>query len=100
MSYEELPDLPADLRDELPRRAQEIYQAAYNRVYETSMASAEEHDAPSIAEKAHKAALLAVEMEYQKDEKPLAASADKRGHGQAPRRASGERALIYRPACL
>jgi cation transport regulator len=69
MSYEEFPDLPADLRDELPRRAQEIYQAAYNRVYETSMASGEEHDAPSIVEKAHKAALLAVEMEYQRDEK-------------------------------
>lgn len=68
MSYEELPDLPANLRAELPRRAQEIYQAAYNRVYETSMASGEDHDAQSIAEKAHKAALLAVEMEYQKDE--------------------------------
>ncbi|MGH8584687.1 MAG: ChaB family protein [Gammaproteobacteria bacterium] len=72
MSYEELPDLPADLRDELPRRAQEIYQAAYNRVYETSMASGEDHDCDAaqsmIAEKAHKAALLAVEMEYQKDE--------------------------------
>jgi cation transport regulator len=83
MSYEELPDLPADLRDELPRHAQEIYQAAYNRVYETSMASGEEHDAQSIAEKAHKAALLAVEMEYRKDEKnrwqraPLSADLDK-----------------------
>ena len=68
MSYEDLPDLPEDLRDELPRHAQEIYQAAYNRVYETSMASGEDHDAQSIAETAHKAALLAVEMEYQKDE--------------------------------
>jgi cation transport regulator len=68
MSYEELLDVPAALRDELPRHAQEIYQAAYNRVYETSMASGEDHDAQSIAQKAHKAALLAVEMEYQKDE--------------------------------
>jgi cation transport regulator ChaB len=63
-----LPDLPEELRYELPRRAQEIYQAAYNRVYETSMASGEDHDSQSIAETAHKAALLAVEMEYQKDE--------------------------------
>jgi cation transport regulator len=84
MSYEGLPDLPADLRGELPRRAQEIYQAAYNRVYETSMASGEEHDARSIGEKAHKAALLAVEMEYQKDEKnrwrrrPISEDMDKR----------------------
>jgi len=68
MRYEDLPDLPEDLGDELPRHAQEIYQAAYNRVYEKSMASGEDHDAQSIAETAHKAALLAVEMEYQKDE--------------------------------
>ena len=68
MSYEDLPDLPGDLRHELPRRGQEIYQAAYNRAYETSMASGEDHDSQSTAETAHKAALLAVEMEYQKDE--------------------------------
>ncbi|MGH8563153.1 MAG: ChaB family protein [Gammaproteobacteria bacterium] len=74
------------MRHELPRRAQEIYQAAYDRVYETSMASGEDHDSQSIAETAHKAALLAVEMEYQKDEQgPLAASTNKRGHGQAPK---------------
>jgi cation transport regulator ChaB len=72
MSSKELPDLPDDLRHELPRRAQEIYQAAYNRVYETSMASGEDHDAQSTAAaaaaRAHQAALFAVEMEYQKDE--------------------------------
>lgn len=69
MSSKELPDLPDDLRHELPRRAQEIYQAAYNRVYETSMASGEDHNAQSTAAaRAHQAALLAVEMEYQKDE--------------------------------
>jgi len=42
MRYEDLPDLPEELGDELPRHAQEIYQAAYNRVYETSMASGED----------------------------------------------------------
>ncbi|MGQ0593872.1 MAG: ChaB family protein [Gammaproteobacteria bacterium] len=68
MGYKELPDLPEDLRDELPRRAQEIYQATYDRVYETSMSSGDDHGAQSTAETAHKAALLAVEMEYQKDE--------------------------------
>ncbi len=45
-----------------------IYQAAYDRAFETLMASGEDRNAQSIAETAHKAALLAVEMEYQKDE--------------------------------
>jgi cation transport regulator ChaB len=67
MSYEGLPDLPGDLRHELPRRGQEIYQAAYNRAYEKLMASGEDQDAESIAETAHNAALLAVEMDFQKD---------------------------------
>ncbi|MGH8590569.1 MAG: ChaB family protein [Gammaproteobacteria bacterium] len=86
MSYEELPDLPEDLRHELPRRAQEIYQAAYNRVYETSMASGKDHDTQSIAETAHKAALFAVEMEYQRDEQsrwrrgPISEDMDKLPH--------------------
>ncbi|MGH8478536.1 MAG: ChaB family protein [Gammaproteobacteria bacterium] len=86
MGYKVLPDLPEDLRHELPRRAQEIYQAAYNRVHETSMASGNDHDAQSIAETAHKAALLAVEMEYQKDEEnrwrraPISKAMDKLPH--------------------
>jgi cation transport regulator len=86
MSYKELSDLFGNLRDELPRRAQEIYQAAYNRVYETSMASGDDHDAQAIAETAHKAALLTVEMEYQKDEQgrwrraPISEDMDKLPH--------------------
>lgn len=91
MSSKELPDLPDDLRHELPRRAQEIYQAAYNRVYETSMASGEDHDAQSTAAaRAHQAALLAVEMEYQKDEQsrwrraPISEDMDKLPHEATP----------------
>ncbi|MDQ3564651.1 MAG: ChaB family protein [Pseudomonadota bacterium] len=68
MSYKKLSDLPRSLRHEFPRRAQEIYRAAYNRAYEVCMASEDLHDDQAIAETAHKAALLAVEMEYEKDE--------------------------------
>lgn len=91
MRSKELPDLPEDLRHELPRRAQEIYQAAYHRVYETSMASGGDHDAQSTAAAtAHQAALLAVEMEYQKDEQsrwrraPISEDMDKLPHEITP----------------
>jgi cation transport regulator len=93
MSSKELPDLPEELRHELPRHAQEIYQAAYNRVYETSMASGEDHDAQSTAAaaaRAHQAALFAVEMEYQKDEQsrwrraPISEDMDKLPHEVTP----------------
>ena len=68
MSYKELSDLPGSLRHEFPRRAQEIYQAAYNRVYEVCMASEDLYNDEAIAETAHQAALFAVGMEYEKDE--------------------------------
>jgi len=68
ISYKELSDLPGSLRHEFPRRAQEIYQAAYNRVYEVCMASKNLYDHQAIAETAHQAALFAVRMEYEKDE--------------------------------
>ena len=68
MSYKELSDLPGSLRHEFPRRAQEIYQAAYNRVYEVCMASEDLYDDQAIAETAHQAALFAIGMEYEKDE--------------------------------
>ncbi|MGH8523861.1 MAG: ChaB family protein [Gammaproteobacteria bacterium] len=67
-TYKELSDLPGSLRHEFPRRAQEIYRAAYNRAYEVCMASEDPYDDQAIAETAHKAALFAVGMEYEKDE--------------------------------
>lgn len=67
MTYKELSDLPEWLQNDFPPDAQEIYRAAYNLVYERIMASDLHHDAKKIAETAHRAALLAVEMEYEKD---------------------------------
>jgi cation transport regulator len=66
--YKTPSDLPESLPHELPRRAQEIYLEAYHRTWEKCVASEEYEDPQRIAETAHKAALLAVEMEYQKDE--------------------------------
>ncbi|MGH6636596.1 MAG: ChaB family protein [Gammaproteobacteria bacterium] len=68
MTNKTLSHLPENLRKELPRRAQEMYAAAYDRTWEKCAASEEFQDERSIAETAHKAALLAVEMEYEKDE--------------------------------
>ena len=58
MPYEKLTDLPDNVRDSLPKHAQEIYQAAYN--------SAE--DQYGEEERAHRVAWSAVKQKYQKDE--------------------------------
>lgn len=90
MTYKDLTSLPEWLRNEYPRGAQEVYRAAYNLVYERCMASELYHDAKAIAETAHGAALLAVEMEYAKDPQgrwqraPLTNDLDKRKLPQAP----------------
>jgi cation transport regulator len=68
MTFKAPSDLPENLRRELPRGAQEIYLAAYDQTQEKCAASEEYQDEKSIAETAHKAALLAVEMEYEEDE--------------------------------
>ncbi|MGH8657074.1 MAG: ChaB family protein, partial [Gammaproteobacteria bacterium] len=59
MTYKTPSDLPENLRRELPRGAQELYLAAYDRTREKCTASEEYPDEQSIAEIAHKAALLA-----------------------------------------
>ena len=58
MPYEKLTDLPDNVRDSLPKHAQEIYQAAYN--------SAE--DQYGEEERAHRVAWSAVKQRYEKDE--------------------------------
>ncbi len=46
MPYEKLTDLPDNVRDNLPKRAQEIYRAAYNSAEEQY---AEEDRRPRVA---------------------------------------------------
>lgn len=90
MTYKELSELPAWLRKEFPQEAQEIYRAAYNLVYERSMALGHRQDAKTVAQTAHRAALLAVETEFEKDPRgrwqraPLTDDMDKHKLSQAP----------------
>ncbi|MGH9960578.1 MAG: ChaB family protein [Pyrinomonadaceae bacterium] len=83
MTYKKLSHLPLPVRKEFPRGAQEIYRAAYNRTWEQAATSGD-YDEQRTAEAAHKAALLAVEMEYQRDDRgrwrraPISNAIDKR----------------------
>jgi cation transport regulator len=58
LPYEKLTDLPDSVRDNLPKHAQEIYQAAYN-------SAEEQYDEE---ERAHRVAWSAVKNKYEKDE--------------------------------
>jgi cation transport regulator len=60
MPYTKLSDLPESVRDNLPKHAQEIYQAAYNNAYE---------EYNKDEERAHRVAWAAVKNKYEKDEK-------------------------------
>ena len=59
MPYPKLTDLPDSVRDNLPKHAQEIYQAAFNNAWEQY-----DHD----EERAHRVAWAAVKNVYEKDE--------------------------------
>jgi cation transport regulator len=56
--YEKLTDLPDNVRDNLPKHAQEIYRAAYN-------SAEEQYDEE---DRRHRVAWSAVEQKYEKDE--------------------------------
>ena len=56
--YEKLTDLPDSVRDNLPKHAQEIYQAAYN-------SAEEQYDEE---DRRHRVAWAAVKQKYEKDE--------------------------------
>ena len=58
MPYEKLTDLPDNVRDNLPKHAQEIYRAAYN-------SAEEQYDEE---DRCHRVAWSAVEQKYEKDE--------------------------------
>jgi cation transport regulator len=59
MPYEKITDLPDSVRNNLPKRAQEIYKEAYN--------SAEEQYGEES--RAHRVAWSAVEQKYEKNDK-------------------------------
>ncbi len=59
MPYDSIKDLPASVRDNLPKHAQEIYQKAYNSAWDEY-----DHD----EERAHRVAWSAVKKKYKKDD--------------------------------
>ena len=60
MPYQELTDLPESVRANLPKHAQEIYQAAFNNAWEEYR-----HN----EERAHRVAWAAVKKSYKKNKK-------------------------------
>ena len=59
MPYKTINELPDSVKDNVPKHAQEIYQAAYNNAWDQY-----DHD----EERAHRVAWAAVKNEYEKDE--------------------------------
>ena len=68
MPYQSLKDLPKAVRDNVPKHAQEIYQAAFNSAWEQYDQPEERHDDASREETAHRVAWAAVKQSYEKDE--------------------------------
>jgi cation transport regulator len=68
MPYDKLSELPDSVRDNLPKKAQEIYKEAYNSAWEQYKDPAERRGDASREETAHKVAWAAVKNKYEKDE--------------------------------
>ncbi|HWQ14428.1 MAG TPA: ChaB family protein [Roseiflexaceae bacterium] len=67
MPYERLSDLPESVRKHLPKRAQEIYRAAFNSAWEQYDQPEERRGGRTREETAHAVAWAAVERVYHKD---------------------------------
>jgi cation transport regulator len=67
MPYDSLGDLPENVKDNLPKHAQEIYRAAFNSAWEQYDQPHERREGRSREETAHAVAWSAVEQKYTKD---------------------------------
>ncbi len=68
MPYSNLSDLPDNVRNVLPKHAQEIYKEAYNSAWEQYSDPDERRGDASREETSHKVAWNAVKQEYTKDD--------------------------------
>ncbi len=68
MPYDRLSDLPDSVRDNLPKHAQEIYQAAYNSAWDQYRDEDDRRGDASREEVSHKVAWAAVKNEYHKND--------------------------------
>ena len=66
MPYEKLTDLPASVRNHLPRHGQEIYLKAFNNAWQQYAEASERRRGRSREETAHRVAWSAVEKVYAK----------------------------------
>jgi cation transport regulator len=67
MPYATLEDLPDNVRNVLPKHAQEIYQAAFNNAWDEYKNPADRKGDASREETAHKVAWTAVKQQYEKN---------------------------------
>jgi cation transport regulator len=67
MPYDSLKELPDSVRDNLPKHAQEIYQAAFNNAWKQYADPDKRRDDASREETAHRVAWSAVKEKYEKD---------------------------------
>ena len=68
MTFKRVSDLPDSVKENLPKRAQEIYREAYNSAWDQYDQPGERRDDASREETAHRVAWAAVKRKYQKDE--------------------------------
>jgi cation transport regulator len=69
MPYQTVNELPASVKDNLPKHAQEIYMEAFNSAWDQYDQPHERRGDASREETAHKVAWAAVKKTYEKDEK-------------------------------
>lgn len=67
MPYDSVDDLPASVRDNLPKHAREVYMAAYNNAWEEYKDAEDRKGNASREEVAHKVAWSAVKKKYEKN---------------------------------
>jgi cation transport regulator len=66
MPYQKINDLPAQVKDNLPKHAQEIYMEAYNSAWDQYADPDKRQGDDSREETAHKVAWAAVKKQYEK----------------------------------
>ena len=66
MPYDNVNDLPASVRDNLPMHAREVYLAAFNNAWEEYKNAEDRKGSASREEVAHKVAWSAVKIKYEK----------------------------------
>ena len=66
MPYDSVKDLPDSVRDNLPKHAQEVYIAAFNKAWEEYKEAEDRRDSGSREEVSHKVAWTAVKKKYEK----------------------------------